>query len=61
MASLCVGLEKLVVLKDPGFDWGVSGYPKLRRSQGPCRDGLLMHKALLKVVLQAAPKGFPSL
>lgn len=58
---LCAALTPFARLKDNSFDWEIAQYSKERRSQGPCRDGLLHYKALLMTILDFAPGGLPNM
>ena len=54
-------LQGFAVLKEPPFNWSISGYGKNRRSQGPDREGLALYRPLLRIILGLAPAGFPSM
>ena len=58
--SLLDDLRAFARLKDLGWDWELSNYAKLKRSQAPDRAGLESYAELMLVVLKHAPRGFPN-
>ena len=49
----------LARLKNCGFDWTGADYQKVRRSQGPDRDGLSKYAGGLSPLADLVPSGFP--
>ena len=53
-------MHQPLLAPDPGWDWGIAHYAKLRRSQGPDHAGLLRYSELLAVLVPWAPSCLPS-
>ena len=52
-------LEKLARVRGVGFEWDGGQYTKQKRSWAPNREQLSIGSAVLQVLCQAAPSGYP--
>jgi hypothetical protein len=59
--ELIDALAPLAKLKDPGFAWDGSKYPKESRGLGIDATQLKEHQSPLSLILSASPSGFPSM